>query len=60
MEKKKKWTEPTLTVLVRRNPEEGILGACKDVDSPTGQAEVHNACIYAAAPCTACQLSSTT
>jgi hypothetical protein len=30
MEKEKKtWTEPKLTALVRRKPEEGILGACK-------------------------------
>ncbi len=27
--KKKKWLQPELTVLVRRNPEEGILAACK-------------------------------
>ena len=30
MENKKKiWTEPNLTVLVRRKPEEGVLDFCK-------------------------------
>jgi len=26
---KKKWTTPVLTVLVRGNPEEGVLAGCK-------------------------------
>ncbi|MGB7002636.1 MAG: hypothetical protein WBE22_11670 [Halobacteriota archaeon] len=29
MEKKKTWTEPKLTALVRRKPEEGILDVSK-------------------------------
>ncbi len=33
--KKKKWTEPKLTALVRRKPEEGILETCNG-DLPAG------------------------
>jgi hypothetical protein len=35
-EKKKTWTEPKLTALVRRKPEESILGACKVVHGVVG------------------------
>jgi hypothetical protein len=37
MEKKKKtWSEPKLTALVRRKPEEGILVVCKVVHGVEG------------------------
>ena len=42
MEKEKKtWTEPKLTALVRRKPEEGILMVCKgyEVAGPVGWCE---------------------
>ncbi len=33
-EKKKKWEKPELVVLVRRNPEEMVLTACKVTTNP--------------------------
>jgi hypothetical protein len=60
MEKKKKtWTEPTLTVLVRRKPEEGILRECKggEVDGPGRSAGL---CAQRAMMCPQCrELAST-
>ena len=45
MEKKKKtWTEPKLTVLVRGKPEEGILSSCKVEGGVYGFGSTQNRC----------------
>ena len=50
MEKKKKtWTEPKLTALVRRKPEEGILQTCKGAGIGVGEASnnsLYDGCSY--------------
>jgi hypothetical protein len=45
MEKKKKiWTEPKLTALVRRKPEEGILLICKYSTQRDGPGQTYSNC----------------
>jgi hypothetical protein len=45
MEKKKKiWTGPMLTALVRRKPEEGILDNCKKFPGEVGPLVTDNGC----------------
>ena len=44
MEQKKEWVQPELTVIVRRKPEEGILGACKLYPTSVGDQSEHNMC----------------
>lgn len=48
---KKEWTKPELTVLVRSNPEEAVLSACKGTDA-SGYATGFRNCIYV--PCADC------
>ena len=44
--KKKAWTEPKLTALVRRKPEEGILAACKVLGGDeVGPVYTHSKCV---------------
>jgi len=60
MEKKKKtWTEPKLTVLVRRNPEEGILHNCKTSSGVSGAGFCAGEC-YVNAACNWCDELGTT
>ncbi len=52
MEKKKKtWAEPKLTALVRRKPEEGILGACKQDGSGSRPEGCNSECLDVLATC---------
>ena len=52
-EKKKAWTTPTLTVLVRRKPEEGILLVCKyDQVAGSHPLNIHTICQFLT--CTVC------
>jgi len=42
---KKSWIKPKLVVLTRGNPEESVLGHCKEYSGdPTGASTAFNAC----------------
>jgi hypothetical protein len=60
--RKKKWTTPILTVLVRGNPEEKVLAGCKvgaAIPNPGGpQARNFQPCTDFSAGCTNCMLYS--
>ena len=45
--KKKAWTTPKLTSLVRRKPEEGILSACKTGETSPGPTGAQQGCVRA-------------
>jgi hypothetical protein len=49
--KKKKWVQPELVVLVRRNPEEGLLSGCKLLNEGSGPTDFYNSwCYYDGSP----------
>lgn len=52
--KKKKWVQPELIVLVRRKPEEGILGACKESAPASGPLNTFDGC-YVECDVSACE-----
>ena len=55
MEKKRKtWTEPKLTALVRRKPEEGILDGCK-TGTGNGPSDEYTGCFAPGGACPSCQ-----
>jgi len=41
----KTWTEPQLTILVRNNPEEAILGVCKTFSLHNGPDNDYSLCL---------------
>jgi hypothetical protein len=55
MEKKKRWVQPELTVLVRSKPEEGVLMVCKTMEEALGPEDMYSGCdmfdIEACMPC---------
>ena len=50
---KKTWEKPELTVLVRSNPEEAVLGACKQSAIPWATSNFDGNC-YAPPTCVTC------
>jgi hypothetical protein len=58
MKEKKVWQKPELVVLVRSNPEEAVLSACKVDPTPGAVAATQVACIWDNPPgCTSCDSS---
>ena len=53
--KKKAWTTPTLTVLVRRKPEEGVLVTCKGEDTAGFPENAESRCTMSESECPSCQ-----
>ncbi len=54
-EKKKPWVEPELIVLVRNNPEEGVLETCKLCGTGLGYLSGDGSCMYLVDfPCQCC------
>jgi len=58
MKEKKKWTTPQLIVLVRGEPEEGVLAACKTDLNMVGNNGAYGACQQEFEPCEACAFLS--
>lgn len=57
---KKKWTTPLLTVLVRGQPEERLLAACKDAWNMVGSGPTSSfcSCATSSGPCVLCSSDS--
>jgi hypothetical protein len=54
METKKEWTTPELIVLVRSNPEEAVLTACKGTSSGMSN-NADSYCMWQDGNCGACE-----
>lgn len=55
---KRAWSEPELTVLVRRAPEEAVLGVCKVYGDNRNPLTGYGFCKGNAQPCTDCSTQS--